>query len=134
MVIAEMRAAHVPMEIFGFDVKGKYIRENRVHCAGDVLRRGRSKVSWCCQWCFASSQKFCRIFRVGFVIRCWFGASKHASTRCYRAAFHAPTISVIVKRGHCALVRLCATDKEILQALSFGASTTFSARSNGTTN
>ena len=37
MIVAEMRAADVPMEILGFQIEGKGIRHQRVERAGDVL-------------------------------------------------------------------------------------------------
>src|SRR5437867_9996405 len=39
MVIAEMRTAHVPMEIFCFHIKREHIRENGIHRCADILNR-----------------------------------------------------------------------------------------------
>src|SRR5437879_3710178 len=37
MIIAEMRSAHMPMEVFGFQVQHEYVREDRVQRTRDVL-------------------------------------------------------------------------------------------------
>ena len=44
MIIAKMRAAHVPVEIFCLHIDGEDIGEKRVHRAGNVFRRFRGKI------------------------------------------------------------------------------------------
>jgi len=36
VVIPEVRPAHVPMEVLGFEVEGKYIRKQGVQGSGDI--------------------------------------------------------------------------------------------------
>src|ERR1700676_5167719 len=44
MVVTEVWATHVPMEVFCFQVKRKSICQDRVHSTGDVFRRRCSEV------------------------------------------------------------------------------------------
>src|SRR6266404_2845957 len=83
MIITEVRTAHVPVEIFGFQVKGEHVGENGVHGAGNVFGGRTCEISRCCQWSVASLPKLCNFCRTisthiifplcGFVF-VWFGA------------------------------------------------------------
>jgi hypothetical protein len=44
VVIAEMRAAHVPVEILRLDVQREHVRQDAVHRRGDVFRRDQFQV------------------------------------------------------------------------------------------
>ena len=58
MVVAEVRAAHVPMKVLGLQVKGEDIGKERVKGRGDVLHRFRVDIGWCVQGCFLPCDKF----------------------------------------------------------------------------
>src|SRR6266481_2738677 len=60
VVVAEMRAAQVPVEVFGFQVKREYVRQNGVHGAGYVPGGGTCKIGRCGQRSIASLSKLCR--------------------------------------------------------------------------
>src|SRR5437762_4517948 len=57
VIIAKVRAAHVPMEILGFQVEREHVRENGIHGAGNVLGRRTCEIGWCCQQSIASLPK-----------------------------------------------------------------------------
>ncbi len=44
VIVAEMRAAHVPVEILGFEVQSEHIREDAVHTRRDILRGFRAEI------------------------------------------------------------------------------------------
>src|SRR6186713_1422198 len=46
MVVAKVRAAHVPMKILGLQVQGPHVGENRIHAARDVLRGLCAQIAW----------------------------------------------------------------------------------------
>ena len=66
MVIAEVRAAHVPVEIFRFQVKGEHVSQNGVHCPCDVFGSRRCEIGRRFQWRFTSVQKFYGLSRIRF--------------------------------------------------------------------
>jgi len=49
VVVAEVRTAHVPVEILGFQVHREDIGQDRVERAGDVGSRTLLEVVWRCQ-------------------------------------------------------------------------------------
>jgi hypothetical protein len=49
VIIAKMWSAHMPVEIFRFDIEREHVREDRVHRSGDILGRGRGKIGSSCQ-------------------------------------------------------------------------------------
>ena len=57
VVIAEMRAAHVPMEVFRLYVEGEYIGEDCVHCGRDVSGRGWFEVGARFEWSVSPAKK-----------------------------------------------------------------------------
>src|ERR1700737_641992 len=63
MIITEMPTAHVPVEIFRFQVESEHIRENGVHGAGNVFGGRTCEIGRCCQWSIASLPKLCRFCR-----------------------------------------------------------------------
>src|SRR5271165_4214925 len=52
MVIAEVRAAQVPVEVLGLQIKREHVRQDGVHGSRDVPSRISFKVSWGDQWNF----------------------------------------------------------------------------------
>lgn len=44
MIIAEMGSAHVPVKVLGLEVEREDVRQDRIHCAGNVFRGFRGKV------------------------------------------------------------------------------------------
>jgi len=66
VVVAKMRTAHVPVEIFRFHVEREYIRQDAVHRGSDVLRRRSCEVSSCLQWGVTSVKKFYGLSRIRF--------------------------------------------------------------------
>jgi hypothetical protein len=40
-----MRAAHVPMKVFGFKVQREHIGKNAIHAGGDILRSFRTEIT-----------------------------------------------------------------------------------------
>ena len=50
MVIAEMRSADVPVEVFRLQIKRKNIREDRVHRASDVFHGLGAEVARSYKW------------------------------------------------------------------------------------
>src|SRR6266478_5640789 len=67
MIITEVGTAHVPVEIFGFQVKGEHVGENCVHCSRDVPGRGTCEIGRRRQWSFPSAPKFRGPSRIRFV-------------------------------------------------------------------
>src|SRR5437762_12090538 len=63
VIVAKVRAAHVPMEILGFQVEREHVRENGVHGAGYVPGRRTCEIGWCCQRSIASLPKLCSLCR-----------------------------------------------------------------------
>src|SRR5438477_9481257 len=57
VVVAEMPAAHVPVEIFRFQVERKHVREDGVHRAGNVFGGRTCEISRCDQSSVASLPK-----------------------------------------------------------------------------
>src|SRR5215475_5063777 len=57
MIVTEVMAAHMPVEIFRFHVQREYICKDGVHRARDVFRRFRRKIGSSFQWSFASMQQ-----------------------------------------------------------------------------
>ncbi len=53
MVVAEMRSAHVPVEVLGFQIQRKYIGEDGIHAAADVFRGLRAQIRGGRQGCRA---------------------------------------------------------------------------------
>ena len=47
MVIAKMRAAHVPMEILGFHIEREYIGQQRPQGVANFLDAGTFKIGGC---------------------------------------------------------------------------------------
>jgi hypothetical protein len=37
MIVTEMRSAHVPVEVLGFQIHGEYIREDGIHRVLDLV-------------------------------------------------------------------------------------------------
>ena len=50
MVVAEVRPAHVPVEILSLQVKREHVRQDGVHRRRDVIGRRRSQVGGGSQW------------------------------------------------------------------------------------
>ena len=50
MIVAEMRSAHVPVEVLGLQVEGEDVRQDDVHRSGDVSGRPRLQVRRGVQW------------------------------------------------------------------------------------
>src|SRR6266436_4531247 len=44
MVVAKVRSTHVPVEVLGLHVEREHVRQDSVHCRGDVLRRCGAQV------------------------------------------------------------------------------------------
>jgi hypothetical protein len=63
MIVTEVRAAHVPVEILGFQIKREYVRQNGIHGTGDVLGRSGFQVGGRSQW---SAQSAHDIFSAAF--------------------------------------------------------------------
>ena len=59
VIIAEMMPAHVPMEIFGFQIEREHVRKDRVHRSRDIPRGFMREVRPSFQWRVASVQKLC---------------------------------------------------------------------------
>src|SRR6266508_1532829 len=64
MVIAEMRTAHVPVEIFCFHIKREHIGENGVHLCADILNRLMREIGSRLQRRIPPLQKFYGLFRI----------------------------------------------------------------------
>src|SRR5216117_3516975 len=64
MVIAEMRTAHVPVEIFCFHIKREHVRENGVHRCADILNRRMREIGSRLQRRIPPLQKFYGLFRI----------------------------------------------------------------------
>src|SRR5437868_15379169 len=64
MIVAEMRAAHVPVEILGLDVQGEYVGDDGVHRRRDVLGRGARHVG------AGGHRSFAALFEVSGFLRC----------------------------------------------------------------
>src|SRR6266436_6429329 len=60
VVVAKMRATHVPVEIFRLQVECEHVRQNGVHGTGNVLGGGTCEIGRCGQWSIASLSKLCR--------------------------------------------------------------------------
>src|SRR5438094_3735345 len=66
-----MWTAHVPVEVFRFQVEREHVRQNGVHCSGNVLGGGTCQIGPGCQWSIASLAKlcsFCRIISLHIVV------------------------------------------------------------------
>jgi hypothetical protein len=70
MVIAEMRAAHVPVEIFRLHVKREHISKNGIHGAAYIFSGRVRQISTRGQGCVASLHQLQSFFRIRFVHRC----------------------------------------------------------------
>jgi len=68
MVITEVRAAHVPVKIFRFQIEREHIRQNLIHRSRDVLGCGPCEISPRREWSVASVDEFAglgiRLFHV----------------------------------------------------------------------
>src|SRR5260370_39122647 len=60
VVVAEMRTAHVPVEIFRLQVEREHVRQNSVHGASNILGGGTCEIGRCGQWSITSLSKLCR--------------------------------------------------------------------------
>jgi hypothetical protein len=58
VVIAKVRTAHVPMEIFRFQVKREHVSEDGVHRRCNVLGSGPCQIGRRFQWSIAPVLKF----------------------------------------------------------------------------
>src|ERR1700704_2960392 len=63
MVITEVRATHVPVEILGFHIEREYVGQDGIHGTGDVLGRSGLEVGRRGQWSAESAHE---IFSVSF--------------------------------------------------------------------
>src|SRR6202162_4121947 len=61
MVVTEVRATHVPMEVFRFQVKRKNVCKDRIHRSDDVPCSGRGKVGRRDQGSFLSALEVLRV-------------------------------------------------------------------------
>jgi hypothetical protein len=66
MVIAEVRTAHVPVEIFGFQIEREHVSQNGIHRRCDVPGRRGCEIGWSFQWRVTPVQKFYSLSRVSF--------------------------------------------------------------------
>jgi hypothetical protein len=66
MVIAEVRATHVPVEIFGFQIEREHVGQNGVHCRCDVPGRRSCEVGRSFQRRVTPLQKFYGFSRGSF--------------------------------------------------------------------
>jgi hypothetical protein len=60
MVITEVRAAHVPMEVLGLEVEGKYIRKQGIEGSSDIGDVLWSDIGWHLQRGLLESNPFFR--------------------------------------------------------------------------
>src|SRR5438132_4385676 len=60
VVVAEMLAAHVPVEIFRFQVDRKHVRQDSIHGAGNIFAGRTHQVGRCGQWSITSLPKLSR--------------------------------------------------------------------------
>src|SRR6266850_2444106 len=46
VVVAEVRAGHVPVEIFSFQVQGEHVRQERIECSRNIVLRICTQIRW----------------------------------------------------------------------------------------
>jgi hypothetical protein len=58
VIVAEVRAAHVPVEVLGLEVEREHVGEDAVQCAGDILDGGGGQVGGGGQGRLAADRRF----------------------------------------------------------------------------